>query len=138
MSFLAAGAHVPLIENFISKTNSQNIYLIKAVELNKILSVVSGANIGLCLVKKDCLSYEYSLPNKLFEYIYANLPTVAWPCKDQVDVVDKKVGVIDFDESVSGLERAIIELLSKKDKFDFLEAQRFGIGMFGLIRLPAD
>lgn len=123
--FLAAGAHVPLIENFISKTNLRNIYLIKPVKLNEILSIVSGANVGFCLVKKDCLSYEYSLPNKLFEYIYADVPIIAWPCKDQVDVVYKKVGVVDFDESVSGLETKVIELLTRKDEFDFLKAQRF-------------
>ena len=40
-----------------------------------------GADVGICGVDNVCLSYYYSLPNKLFEYLHAGVPVLVpeWP-----------------------------------------------------------
>lgn len=38
---------------------------------------IGGADMGLVLIEPICLSYELSLPNKLFEYVAAGLPVIA-------------------------------------------------------------
>lgn len=35
-----------------------------------------GADIGLCIIEPISMSYEYALPNKLFEYMMARIPTI--------------------------------------------------------------
>lgn len=35
-----------------------------------------GADIGLCLIEPVSMSYEFALPNKLFEYMMARVPTI--------------------------------------------------------------
>jgi glycosyltransferase involved in cell wall biosynthesis len=38
---------------------------------------IRGAAVGLALIQPACLSYELSLPNKLFEYVLAGVPVLA-------------------------------------------------------------
>jgi len=38
--------------------------------------VLADADLGLALIQPACLSYELTLPNKLFEYVHAGLPVV--------------------------------------------------------------
>lgn len=38
---------------------------------------------------KGCLSYLYSLPNKFFEYLHANLPVLTGGMPEQLDIVLK-------------------------------------------------
>ncbi|MBX9801210.1 MAG: glycosyltransferase [Caulobacteraceae bacterium] len=47
-----------------------------AVPQDEIVAYTASADVGLCLVEAICLSYELSLPNKLFEYVQAGLPVL--------------------------------------------------------------
>ena len=42
----------------------------------QLLDAVADADVGLALIQPACLSYRLTLPNKLFEYMLAGLPTV--------------------------------------------------------------
>lgn len=48
-----------------------------AVSPTTLLEYTAAADIGVCLIEDVCLSYNLSLPNKLFEYAMARLPVVA-------------------------------------------------------------
>ena len=50
-----------------------NIYLHEAVPHNEVVRVVRSADVGFCLIEDVSLSDHYSLPNKLFEYLFAGL-----------------------------------------------------------------
>ena len=39
--------------------------------------VLADADLGLALIEASCLSYELTLPNKLYEYVAAGLPVLA-------------------------------------------------------------
>ncbi len=59
--------------------------------------------IGLCIIEPVSLSYVYSLPNKIFEYITHKIPFVASDFPEIKSIVDKyKVGILvdpqNFDE----------------------------------------
>jgi glycosyltransferase involved in cell wall biosynthesis len=47
------------------------------VPSSAVVDEIADADIGLALIQPVCLSYELSLPNKLFEYAAAGLPIVA-------------------------------------------------------------
>jgi glycosyltransferase involved in cell wall biosynthesis len=48
-----------------------------AVSPSEVQAALGGAACGLCLIEPICLSYTLSLPNKLFEYLWAGLPVLA-------------------------------------------------------------
>lgn len=53
------------------------IHLINAVPPNMILNIAGQADVGICLIENSCLSYKFSLPNKLFEYMHAGLAVIS-------------------------------------------------------------
>lgn len=59
----------------------ENVHFHPAVVPTEVLKVTAGADIGICGGENVCLSYFYSLPNKLFEYLAAGLPVMVprWP-----------------------------------------------------------
>lgn len=66
-----------------------NIHHIPAVPQQEVVPLLSGADAGISMDIKGCLSYLYSLPNKFFEYIHAGLPVLTGGMPEQVDIVLK-------------------------------------------------
>ncbi len=54
----------------------RTIFFHPAVARTEIVHLAASADIGLCLVSPTSLSYEYCMPNKLFEYLMSGLPVV--------------------------------------------------------------
>lgn len=65
-----------------------NIHFQPAVAPQEVLHYTSSADIGLCLIENTCLSYYYSLPNKLFEYLLCGLPVVVNDLPEQRKIVE--------------------------------------------------
>ncbi len=53
-----------------------NIHFAPAVRPDEVLRHTAGADVGLVGVENVCLSYYYSLPNKLFEFLLAGIPAI--------------------------------------------------------------
>ena len=64
----------PKIKDFCSK--SDNVYFHEAVPPEVLLDYTSSADIGLCMEEKVAKSWDYSLPNKIFEYMICGLPII--------------------------------------------------------------
>ncbi len=79
--------------------NEQVIFAGK-INQDEILSYTKTADIGLSIIENMSLSYYYALPNKLFEYIMAEIPVVVSNLPQMKEIVEKyKVGmVVDIDE----------------------------------------
>lgn len=71
---------------------------------HRIPDVLAGAACGLCLIEPICLSYELSLPNKLFEYFWAGLPVLA----SDLPVIGSLVRDRQLGEVVTGNDPAAI------------------------------
>jgi glycosyltransferase involved in cell wall biosynthesis len=65
-----------------------NIHFQPAVAPQDVLHYTSSADIGLCLIENTCLSYYYSLPNKLFEYLLCGLPVIVNDLPEQRKIVE--------------------------------------------------
>ena len=96
-----------------------NVHLHPAVRPHEVLGYTSSGDVGISLIENTCLSYYYSLPNKLFEYLVSGLPVVVSDFPEMSKVVEEyqcgwKVAV--EEESVLSLINRIssAEIAAKK------------------------
>lgn len=70
--FLGSGNHETLVQETAAK--HANIHWMPPVPPEEVVSLVSGCDIGLCLIETNSLSCQLALPNKAMEYIAASIP----------------------------------------------------------------
>ncbi|MGD8149783.1 glycosyltransferase [Ornithinimicrobium sp. Y1694] len=70
----------------------ERVHLAGAVPSAEVPQALADADVAVVFVRPICLSYEFSLPNKLFESIHAGLPIVAADLPDTAEVV-RRYGV---------------------------------------------
>ncbi len=68
---------------------ANRVIFIPAVPHEQLWMYTGMADIGLCNIDNVCLSYYYSLPNKLFEYIQALVPVVGSKFPEIEKIVEK-------------------------------------------------
>jgi len=70
--------YVDSLKQLIEGLNvSKQVIFCDAVEHEKVASFIYGADLSLVCIEPVCLSYEFALPNKLFESIQAGVPVLA-------------------------------------------------------------
>jgi len=85
--FLGYGEMKEELKNLSDKC--KNIHVHDAVPHEEVVSVAKSADIGLCLIQNVSLSDYYCLPNKLFEYCFAEIPVLASDFPDITEVVTR-------------------------------------------------
>ncbi len=86
--FMGYGPSEGVIKAFAKR--HANIHFQTAVPLSEIMSYSSSADIGIFFIeKKPSLSYEYSLPNKFFEYIYSGIPMLISNFPEMKQLIDE-------------------------------------------------
>lgn len=89
--FMGYGPLQPFIEK--ASKSYENIFYHDAVDPIDLNLYTSSADIGFSLIQNTCLSFNYCLPNKLFEYISANVPVVVSNLEEMAEFIKKyKVG----------------------------------------------
>jgi glycosyltransferase involved in cell wall biosynthesis len=78
---------------------NDQVYFIGKLTQEDLPKVTASADIGVSLIENLSTSYYYALPNKLFEYIMAEVPVIVSNLPQMKEVVEKyDVGfAIDFD-----------------------------------------
>jgi len=100
-----------LIQDAAQKYN--NIYFHHAVSPGVLLNYTGSADIGISVIEDICLSYKYCLPNKIFEYIMAELPIIVSNLYEMNRfVTQKKIGCVSKENTVDGLIMAINEIIN--------------------------
>jgi len=95
--------------------NDQVIFAGK-INQDEILSYTKTADVGLSIIENISLSYYYALPNKLFEYIMAEIPVVVSNLPQMKEVVEKhEVGMVVDLDNPDELVKAIKQLIADED-----------------------
>lgn len=85
-----------------------NIFFHEAVSPSVLLNYTSSADIGISTIENTCLSYYYCLPNKMFEYIMAEIPLMVSNLPEMSKVVSQhEIGVILDADSTENIHQAI-------------------------------
>ncbi len=107
-----------MLEGEIKKQSLKykNIYFHQAVGINVLLDYTCSADFGFSTIEDTCLSYRYCLPNKMFEYIMAEIPVIVSNLYEMKKLVEiNKIGVVAKENTINGLKDAIVEAI-KIDK----------------------
>lgn len=120
------GHHSNMEKRLWSLMESQG--LIARVELcdpvppEKILQTIGSADVSFIGVENKCLSYFYSLPNKLFQSLLAGIPVVAPAFPDINEVVEaSRMGICFEDFTKVDIAAALVEACELKEKADWPE-----------------
>lgn len=94
-----------------------NIHFHPAIPPERIPEVSSSADYGTIFAPNNCLSYFYSLPNKLFEYIVCGLPIVTTPLYDMRKLIeDEKIGYATADFSEQAIYDTVKSITTRPDQ----------------------
>jgi glycosyltransferase involved in cell wall biosynthesis len=78
-----------------------------------LLNYTASADVGLALIQNTCLSYNFCMPNKLFEYAMAALPVIVSNVKEMSAFVKKnQMGTILMSNTVEAINQEIDNFLS--------------------------
>lgn len=84
------------------------------VAAEQLRQLTMSADIGLCLLENKGLSYYYSLPNRIFDYMHAGIPVLTTPFPEISLIVDTyKTGVCTAEENPEKLAAVILQMLSQ-------------------------
>jgi len=82
------------------------------------------ASIGILFEETRGLSFEYSLPNKLFDYIHAETPVLASPLIEVKRIVENyPVGDLLKDRVPKNVAKQINEMFEKINSYEFVKAK---------------
>jgi glycosyltransferase involved in cell wall biosynthesis len=83
-----------------------------AVPPGQVIDSLRGATAGLSLIQPACLSYELSLPNKIFEYLLAGLPVLVSDLPVMGSFVEERgVGLLARPDDPSDVAAKLAELM---------------------------
>lgn len=97
------------------------VHFVGVVESSAVSRALADAQVSLVLTRPTCLSYEYSLPNKLFESIHAGIPVVTTDLPDasrlvrEFDVGEVVSVTASPQELATALSTAILASDSRRD-----------------------
>jgi len=108
----------PLGELAESLGVQDRVHFVGRVRPDEVAGALADADVSIVYVRPTCLSYRYSLPNKLFEAIHAGLPIAAADLPDTARVVeDFGVGRVFGSDSPHDLARVVLEVLERPDAY---------------------
>ena len=110
MIFMGMGPLSDLVQK--NTKEHHNIYYLPAVSPEVLLNYSSSADFGVLFYENICLNHNYCSPNKIFEYIMAELPVLVSDLYEMKRFVNEtKIGCISKDNTPEGLISAIHDIL---------------------------
>jgi glycosyltransferase involved in cell wall biosynthesis len=104
--FMGYGPLEELIRGISKEYN--NIYFHTAVTPDVLLGFTCSADFGISTIEDTCLSYRYCLPNKMFEYLMAEIPVIVSNLPEMKKLIENScVGIVTQENTRNGLQEAI-------------------------------
>jgi len=108
--FMGYGELEELVKEYANKY--ENIYFHPAVSPDILLDYTGSADFGISTIEDSCLSYRYCLPNKMFEYLMAEIPVIVSNLYEMKKIVEEnRIGVVAKENIPKGLKDAIKEAI---------------------------
>jgi glycosyltransferase involved in cell wall biosynthesis len=96
--------------------------MLNSVPHDELISYIRTADIGVVPTQNACLSYQYSLPNKLFEMTFAGLPICISDLTEQRRFVGfTRNGIVMDETDPRDIARAMREVYARRDELKLNE-----------------
>ncbi|MDX2129805.1 MAG: glycosyltransferase [Chloroherpetonaceae bacterium] len=97
---------------------SERVFFAGKVPYEELLDHTASADIGISLIEPISKSYELALPNKLFEYTLAGIPSLVSNLPALKDTVEKyKIGKVAEHDSPTSIIESILHLNKEKEYY---------------------
>lgn len=78
------------LKNFVNKENlSEKVIFLGKLPIDKLKEITPTADLGLSIEEDMGLNYQFALPNKLFDYIQAQVPVLVSNLPEMKNIVNK-------------------------------------------------
>ncbi len=95
---------------------ADRVHFMGMIPHSELLAYTAGADIGLTLIENISKSYYYALPNKLFEYIMAELPVLSSNLPQMENIVNNyMVGFVADPEDEAILKTTLRQIVENKE-----------------------
>ncbi|MBO73442.1 MAG: glycosyltransferase [Flavobacteriales bacterium] len=117
---VGSGDVIGVLKNQVQESNlSSKVIFTGKVPFEELISYTKIADVGVTLDKDTNLNYKYSLPNKIFDYLQADLPVVASNLIEVRKIVDSyEVGIILSSHEPLKMAEEINNYLNNSDFFN--------------------
>lgn len=108
-----------ILESLSIKLNiTKRVHFYPSVPMERVVSFVSSADVGVVATQDVCLSYKFSLPNKLFEMTFAGLPLcVSRLPEHEMFLKDTENGILVDEKRPQDIADAIRKLYENKEMY---------------------
>jgi glycosyltransferase involved in cell wall biosynthesis len=103
-----------VLENIIVESSKEykNIYYHPAVSPDILLDYTSSADFGILFYENNCLNHYLCSPNKMFEYLMAEIPVIVSNLYEMRRLIeDNSIGIVAKANTPKGLDIAIKEAI---------------------------
>ncbi len=95
------------------------------VSSKKLHKYTQEASLGVLFEENLGLSFKYSLPNKLFDYIHAEIPVLASPLPEVKKIISKyNIGACLKNRKPKLVAEQVLEIFSKQHNYNFQKAKK--------------
>jgi len=106
-----------LMESIKRYQLEEQIQIIPFVINEKLLPLISRADIGLSVIEPDCINRTYALPNKFFEFIMAGVPVLASNIPTLASYVESyQIGRVVDPTDIEQIRQTLREMITNKEK----------------------
>ena len=114
-----SGLIITKLNQLVVEHNLQNkVFFTGLMPFEQLQAVTQMAFCGFSLDKPLNINQQASLPNKIFDYLAANIPVITSNIKEVVNIVEQfKVGIIIDDVTPENIAEAVKKLASDKEKY---------------------
>ena len=124
LKIIGDGEGLNALKKLAQKKGVENkVEFLGRLHFNDLKAHTLKASIGILFEETRGLSFEYSLPNKLFDYIHADTPVLA-SCLVEVEGIIKnyQIGELIKERTPQGIVKQIKEMSQKLSSYDFFKS----------------
>ncbi|MCX7954816.1 MAG: glycosyltransferase [Bacteroidales bacterium] len=124
IAIIGSGDIEKKLTNIVEENNLTNrIKFYGRIDVNDLPYYTSGATVGFSLEQNISKNYYFALPNKIFDYIHANVPVICSNFPEMENIISTYNCGITVDSNISpeDLAEVIKKLIENKRLYDLLK-----------------
>lgn len=115
------GDVIEILKRMVVENSLENrVFLLPKKPYNELIHYTANADIGLTLDKDTNINYRYSLPNKIFDYIHAQIPVLSSSLVELRNIIEKyQIGFLTESHEPKVIAESITFMLKDEKNMEF-------------------